>query len=68
MRHKYQVIGDLVCKDGERTFNIDHVVVGPTGVFSIETKHWKKPAGPDHRIFYDGRRILVDGHAPELTR
>ena len=65
MRHKYQVIGDLVCKDGERTFNIDHVVVGPTGVFSIETKYWKKPAGPDHRIFYDGKKILVDGHAPD---
>lgn len=65
MPHKYQVIHDLVCKDGERTFNIDHVVVGPTGVFSIETKYWKKPAGPDHRIYYDGRRILVDGHAPD---
>jgi hypothetical protein len=65
MPHKYQVIHDLVCKDGDRTFNIDHVVVGPTGVFSIETKYWKKPAGPDHQVFYDGKRILVDGHAPD---
>ncbi|OGR43867.1 MAG: hypothetical protein A2X35_09155 [Elusimicrobia bacterium GWA2_61_42] len=65
MPHKYQVIHDLVCKADGRTFNIDHVVVGPTGVFSIETKYWKKPAGPDHRIFYDGKKILVDGHAPD---
>lgn len=64
MPHNYQVIHDLVCKAGDRTFNIDHVVVGPTGVFSIETKYWKKPAGPDHQVFYDGKRILVDGHAP----
>lgn len=65
MPHKYQVIHDLVCKDGDRTFNIDHVVVGPTGVFSIETKYWKKPTGPNHQIFYDGKRILVDGRAPD---
>lgn len=65
MPHKYQVIHDLVCKDGDRTFNIDHVVVGPTGVFSIETKYWKRPAGPNHQIFYDGKKILVDGRAPD---
>lgn len=65
MPHKYQVIHDLVCKDGEKQFNIDHVVIGPTGVFSIETKYWKKPSGPNHQIFYDGKKILVDGRAPE---
>jgi hypothetical protein len=27
MPHNYQVIHDLVCKAGDRTFNIDHVVV-----------------------------------------
>ncbi len=65
MPHKYQVLHDLVCKNGEKTFNIDHVVVGPTGIFSIETKYWKKPAGPDHKIFYDGKKILVDGTVPD---
>jgi len=65
MPHKYQVIHDLVCKNGERAFNIDHVVIGPTGVFSIETKYWKKPAGPGHQIFYDGKKILVDGKVPD---
>ena len=65
MPHNYQVIHDLVCRDGDKKFNIDHVVVGPTGVFSIETKYWKKPAGPNHQIFYDGKKILVDGRAPD---
>lgn len=65
MPHKYQIIHDLVCKDGERVFNIDHVVVGPTGVFSIETKYWKRPSGPNHQIFYDGKKILVDGKIPD---
>lgn len=65
MPHKYQVIHDLVCNNGDKKFNIDHVVVGPTGVFSIETKYWKKPAGPGHQIFYDGKKILVDGKVPD---
>lgn len=65
MPAKYQVLHDLVCKAGNRTFNIDHVVVGPTGVFSIETKYWKRPAGPNHQIFYDGKKILVDGKVPD---
>lgn len=65
MPHKFQVIHDLVCKAGDRTFNIDHVVIGPTGVFSIETKFWKRPAGPGHQIYYDGKKILVDGKVPD---
>ncbi len=65
MPHKYQVLHDLVCKEGEKTFNIDHVVVGPTGVFSIEAKNWERSDGTHHLIFYDGKRILVDGAAPD---
>lgn len=33
----YIVINDIPTKHG----NIDHAVVGPTGIFIIETKHWK---------------------------
>jgi len=65
MPSNYTIIHDLICKNGEKTFNVDHVVVGPTGVFSIETKYWKKPDGPNHQIFYDGKKILVDGYAPD---
>ena len=36
---------------------------------SILTTWWwaprgEAPTGPDHQVFYDGKRILVDGHAP----
>ena len=33
----YSVINDLTTASG----NLDHVVVGPTGVFAIETKNWR---------------------------
>ncbi len=43
---------------GER-FNIDHVVVGPAGVWAVETKaRTKKGKGKDSaRVVYDGRTL-----------
>jgi len=38
------VFHDLVHEKGERSFNIDHIVVGPQGVFAIETKYRRKQA------------------------
>lgn len=64
MPEKYHIIHDLVAKVGERKFNVDHVIVGPTGIFSVETKNWTNPDGSYHQIFYDGKKILVDGKAP----
>lgn len=40
-------------------FNIDHVLVGPGGVFTVETKTWSKPVSGTARIFYDGERIKI---------
>ncbi|MHB9140052.1 MAG: nuclease-related domain-containing protein, partial [Victivallaceae bacterium] len=58
---KHQVFHDI---PGE-TFNIDHLVVGPNGVFCIETKTRSKPAaGPCH-IQYDGESVKVNGMAPD---
>jgi len=41
--------------------NIDHVVVGPPGVFAIETKGWSKRPGKfgeaKHEAVFDGRAI-----------
>lgn len=37
------VINDLATKFG----NIDHVVVGPTGVFALDTKNWRGIIAPD---------------------
>lgn len=40
-----------------RAGDLDHVVVGPTGVFIIETKNWDGSITvEDNRILYDGRK------------
>jgi hypothetical protein len=46
-------------------FNLDHVVIGPTGVFCVETKTRSKPAKGECKVFYDGEKITVDGLAPD---
>jgi len=65
MPDKYHILHDLIGKNGEKTFNIDHVIVGPTGIFSVETKNWTNPDGTHHQIYYDGKQILVDGRHPD---
>lgn len=44
------------------TFNLDHVIVAPQGVFVIETKTLSKPSRPDAYVTFDGANLLVDGH------
>lgn len=57
----YHVFHDIV---GER-FNVDHVLIGPGGVFTIETKTWSKPAKGEARIRYDGETLTAAGHTPD---
>jgi hypothetical protein len=47
---KYALFNDVILIDGsgKKRGNIDHIVVGPTGVFAIETKH------TSNKIEYDG--------------
>lgn len=59
--HGYHVIHDI---PGD-SFNVDHVVVGPTGVFVVETKTRSKVEGPDARVDYDGQTIRVAGFEPD---
>jgi len=55
--------------DGYHVFNdfiacgkhVDHVVVGPGGVFSIETKFWRG------RVTIEDGRILLDGQLPDRS-
>ena len=56
----YSVLHDI-CGTG---FNIDHVAIGPGGVFAIEVKTRSKRRG-DARVTYDGERVLIDGLAPD---
>lgn len=56
----YRVFHDVV-GDG---FNVDHVLIGPAGVFSVETKTRSKPAG-DARVQFDGIQLAVAGFEPD---
>ncbi|AEI37274.1 nuclease-related domain-containing protein [Zymomonas mobilis] len=61
LQEGWQIFHDLQCPRG----NIDHVLVGPTGVFAIETKYRSKYAhikGRQNALAqYDGQIILFSG-------
>lgn len=57
----YHVYHDLIGDD----FNIDHVLIGPAGVYTIETKTWSKPSRGESRIKFDGELLTVNGSVPE---
>ncbi len=48
---------------GDR-FNVDHVVISSHGIYCIETKTIRKHR-KDAIVHYNGRRVLVDGIAPD---
>lgn len=48
---------------GTRGSDIDHIVVGAAGVFTINTK-----ARPDARVWVGSRRLLVNGQATDYLR
>lgn len=56
----YRVFHDVVGNG----FNVDHVVIGPAGVFVVETKTHRKPSGDAHIVF-DGEMIRIDGFVPD---
>lgn len=59
---EYRVFHDVPVDEGKGAFNLDHVVVGPTGLFAIETKTRRKGRAregfADHKVFYDGRQLI----------
>lgn len=57
----YQVFHDVL-GDG---FNVDHVLIGPAGIFTIETKTWSKPVRGQAKIQFDGEKLLVEDREPE---
>lgn len=59
-RDGYEIFHDLPGAG----FNIDHIVVGPTGVFVIETKTYSKPRGRESRVALSQDGLLVDGRRP----
>jgi hypothetical protein len=57
----FQVFHDVV-GDG---FNVDHVLIGPAGVFTIETKTWSKPVRGPAEINFDGETISTQNGVPD---
>jgi len=56
-----QVLHDIIGDD----FNVDHLVIGPTGIFTIETKTYNKPAKGASRVVFDGEQVTVNGFTPD---
>jgi hypothetical protein len=60
--HGWRVFHDLPFKNNGAGFNIDHAVVGPGGVFVIETKTRRKggarPGFDDNKVYFDGRDLV----------
>lgn len=44
--------------------NIDHIVIGPTGVFVLDTKNWRGVVEWDE----DGKKILLNGEEQDVAR
>jgi Nuclease-related domain len=57
---RYRVFHDIVGGN----FNLDHVLIGPAGVFTVETKTHRKPSG-DARVTFGGETIRIDGFEPD---
>jgi hypothetical protein len=57
----YEVFHDIPASD----FNLDHVLIGPAGIFTVETKTWSKPVRREARIQFDGEVLLKAGVKPD---
>lgn len=55
---EFHVFHDMPAQGANKAFNLDHVVVGPSGLFVIETKARRKPntaaQNGDHKVAFDG--------------
>lgn len=64
----FDVFHDFILKDERGTENIDHIIVGPSGIFTLETKNWSAKGVPqDDRITFDGETLKI-GNFPQEDR
>lgn len=58
----WRIFHDVPGQNNGTKFNVDHVAVGPQGVFAIETKTRRKgsarPGFDDHKVYFDGRSLV----------
>ena len=75
-RQGWHVFHDIPGKAGGRRFNIDHVAVGPGGVWAIDTKTRRKgrarPGFEPQKVTFDGRQLIwpwgEDPYGPEQAK
>jgi len=58
----WSLFHDIPCSSDGRKFNIDHIAVGPQGVFVIETKTRRKGGAQrgvdDYKVYFDGHDLV----------
>ena len=58
----WAIFHDLQCSGAVGKFNIDHVAVGPGGVWVVETKTRRKgkarSGGKDYEVVFDGQQLI----------
>ena len=72
----YRVFHDVPAIEANPPFNIDHIIVGSTGIFALETKTRRRgtarPGFDDHKIIFDGQQLIYpwgeDFHGLNLAR
>ena len=57
----YDVFHDIQIERSGRKMNIDHVLIGPNGVYLIETKAWRKPDKGSPEIEYKKGELFRAG-------
>jgi hypothetical protein len=57
----YRVFNEIA----ENGYNIDHVLIGPPGLFVIETKTASLREGIENKVQYDGTTIRINGQIPD---
>ncbi len=60
-------IHDVPCQENGKLFNIDHILIGPQGIFAVETKTCRKTVGHDDHIGYANGGLRV-GTSPRGTK
>ncbi len=54
----YQVFHNITGPD----FNLEHVVIGPGDIFTIETKAYSKPKQGNPHISFQGQTLTIGNH------
>jgi hypothetical protein len=56
----YRIFHDIL----GNSFNIDHIIISNRGIFTVETKTYRKPRKGRSEIHFDGEALLLNGRSP----